>query len=531
MYSLLQQKVKWKWTELHETAFEKAKELLQSPTLLVHFDPQKDLIVTADASPYGLGAVLSHKVEDKAEQPIMFASRTLAPAEKNYSQIEKEALAIIFTVTKFHQYLHGRIHSDHKPLQFLFSESKQVPTMASARIQRWSLILGAYNYTIVYRPGTQIPHADAFSRLPIPTEPESVKQPGELTHLVHQLSTSIVTAQQIKHWTERDPLLSRVRRLVSAGWTVQEPDSHLQPFHNRRHELSIVDGCILWGSRVIIPQERREVILQQLHECHPGVTRMKSLARAYVWWPKIDSDIDSLVKTCDSCQQDRSMPHRSPIHPWEYPKQPWRRIHIDHAVGHTFLIVIDAHSKWIEAAIVPSTSTEATLKVLRTLFATHGIPESLVSDNGTGFTSQDFMSENGIRHSRTSPYHPSSNGLAERAVQTIKHGIAKLNGPIQHRLDRFLLQYRVTPHTTTGVSPVMGRRLRTRLDMIHPDSSKEETRKQQSMAGNKQPRLFTTGELVFAQDFSPQGKWLPAIIQQKTGPVSYKLPFDAIWIN
>lgn len=355
------------------------------------------------------------------------------------------------------------------------------------------MILGSYNYTIVYRPGTQIPHADAFSRLPLPDKPETVQEPGELIHIIHQLSTTIVTAKQFKHWTEKDPLLSRVRRLVSGGWNVQIPNTDLQPFHNRRHELSSIDGCILWGSRVVVPQEGREVILQQLHECHPGVTRMKSLARAYVWWPKIDSNIDNMVKTCEICQQSRPMPHSSPTHPWEYPRQPWTRIHIDHAgpfLGHTYLIIIDAHSKWIEAKIVPSTSSEATIKVLRTLFATHGIPETLISDNGSGFTSQEFqyfMNQNGIRHSRTSPYHPSSNGLAERAVQTIKQGISKLQGPIQCRLDRFLLQYRVTPQTTTGLPPaelLMGRRLRTRLDLIHPDSTKEVMRKQEELRTN-----------------------------------------------
>lgn len=122
-----------KWTGTHNRSFKKAKELIQSSTLLVHFDPQKELIVTADALPYGLGAIFSHKMKNDTEQPVMFASRTLAPAEKNYSQIENEALAIIFAVTKFHQFLHGRsfvIQSDHKPLQFLFNESKQVPTMA-----------------------------------------------------------------------------------------------------------------------------------------------------------------------------------------------------------------------------------------------------------------------------------------------------------------------------------------------------------------------------------------------------------------
>ena len=153
---------------------------------------------------------------------------------------------------------------------------------------------------------------------------------------------------------------------------------------------------------------------------------MKSLARCYVWWPKIDSDIEELVRQCITCQLQCSAPPKAPLHPWDYPQRPWSRIHIDHTgpfLGQLFLIIVDAYSKWIEAAIVPSTSSEASIKVLRSVFATHGIPEHMVSDNGSGFTSEQFKlftQQNGIKHSYTSPYHPSSNGLAERAVQTVK---------------------------------------------------------------------------------------------------------------
>ena len=131
----MQKGAKWKWTDAHRELFAKAKTLLQSSSLLTHFDPVKQLIVAADASPIGIGALLSHKMEDGSEQPIAFVSRSLSPAERRYSQLEKEGLAIIFTVKKFHQFPHGRtflIYSDHQPLKHLFNETRQTPTLASA---------------------------------------------------------------------------------------------------------------------------------------------------------------------------------------------------------------------------------------------------------------------------------------------------------------------------------------------------------------------------------------------------------------
>ena len=334
--------------KLKRKAFSEAKALLQSSTILVHYDPSKLLILSVDASPYGLGAVLSHQMEDGYDKPVSLASRSLSQAEKNYSQIEKEALAIIFVVRKFHQYLHVRhfhIQSDHKQLQYLFHHCKQVPAMASARIQRWALMLGAYDYSIAHKPGKAIAHADGLSRLPLPDTPDITPIPAEVAHLIHKLSTSIVTAETICKWTDNDPVLSRVRRLVLHGWTISHPDPQLLPFHSRWRELSVVDGCNLWGSRVIVPSVGQNLVLEQLHDCHPGISRMKSPARCYVWWPKIDSNIEDLVSTC---QLQRSAPPKALLHPWEYPQRPWSRIHIDHAgpfLGHLFLIIVDAYSK------------------------------------------------------------------------------------------------------------------------------------------------------------------------------------------
>ena len=135
LYSLLTKNTPWKWGVAQNEAFNLARDALQADSLLVHFDESKPLILSCDASQYGLGAVLSHKMSNGEERPIAYASRTLNSPEKGYSQIEKEGLAIIFGVKKFHNYIYGRhfqIESDHKPLYYLFNEAKPIPRMASS---------------------------------------------------------------------------------------------------------------------------------------------------------------------------------------------------------------------------------------------------------------------------------------------------------------------------------------------------------------------------------------------------------------
>ena len=138
LYKFLQKKVHWLWGEEQRQAFQQAKEALTSAKALVHYDPSKKLILSCDASPYGVGAVLSHKLEDGTEHPVAFTSRSLSLAEKKYAQLDKEGLAIVFGVRHFHHDLLGRrftIYLDRKPLQYLFGEDKAIPTMASSRIQ------------------------------------------------------------------------------------------------------------------------------------------------------------------------------------------------------------------------------------------------------------------------------------------------------------------------------------------------------------------------------------------------------------
>ena len=180
------------------------------------------------------------------------------------------------------------------------------------------------------------------------------------------------------------------------------------------------------------------------------IQKMKSLARNYIWWPKMDEAIEDTVKHCQACQESRPSPPAAPLHPWEWPSEPWSRLHLDFAgpyLGAMYLILVDAHSKWMDVQLLQSISSAKTIQKLRTIFATHGIPRKIVTDNGPSFTSSEFaqfMKANGISHIKSAPYHPSTNGLAERAVQTFKQGVAKISGDtVQERISKFLFKYHI----------------------------------------------------------------------------------------
>ena len=439
LYNLLHAKVSWKWATEEKEAFRASKHLLLSSQCLVHYDMHKELVLSCDASAYGIGAVLSHRLEDGTEKPVGFVSRTLSPAEKNYSQLEKEGLSCVFGVKRFHSYLYGRhftLCTDHKPLLSLFSEHQAVNPQASARIQRWALTLSMYEYTLQFKRSEDHANADALSRLPLPEHPESVPLPVETIFLMECLDSSPVTASQIRLWTKRDPLLARVLKFTKEGWPeacLEELNmDDLKPFSSRRMELSVQDDCLLWGSRVVVPLPGRLPILRELHEGHPGISRMKSLARMVVWWPGMDQEIEEKVRSCHDCQRDRPAPAPAPLHPWEYPSRPWARVHIDLAgpfLGHMFMVLIDAHSKWLEVIPLSSTTSGGIIENLRMIFARLGLPETLVSDNAPYFSSrefEEFLRRNGIKHVTSAPYHPASNGMAERAVQVFKTGVKRM---------------------------------------------------------------------------------------------------------
>ncbi|XP_063394366.1 uncharacterized protein K02A2.6-like [Cydia fagiglandana] len=200
-----------------------------------------------------------------------------------------------------------------------------------------------------------------------------------------------------------------------------------------------------------------------------------SLARLHVYWPNIDKDILTFSKRCSLCQQSRSNTNEAPVFPWGIPVEPWHRLHVDYAgpfLGHMWLIVIDAYTKWLEVVPMNVTTTRATVQRLKNIFATFETPRYIVSDNGPQFTSKDFnhfCQVSGITHIKTTPYHRKTNGLAERAVRTFKERMLASDRSLdlQERLNSFLLGYRTTPRRSTDRSlyeMMFGRPLRTTFD-------------------------------------------------------------------
>ena len=205
---------------------------------------------------------------------------------------------------------------------------------------------------------------------------------------------------------------------------------------------------------------------------------------------------------------------------------------------HILLVTIDAYSKWPDVHIVPSTSAQPTIDKLRMIFAMHGLPMTLVSDNGPPFQTAEFhsfMIANGIVHCCVPPYHPSSNGLAENMVKTLKQALRKnkftKNATIETHIARFLTSYRNTRHSTTMRTPeelLLNRSPRTRLSLVHPCTPQRLEQTVEKQVEDHQPRHFTTNSDVMIRDLRPNAtnKWHKGIITKVLGPLNYEVNID-----
>ncbi|XP_055918976.1 uncharacterized protein K02A2.6-like [Eupeodes corollae] len=498
-----------------QDAFNKSKEALSKETLLQHYNSSQPLILSCDASKEGVGAVVSQIKENK-ECPVVFASATLNSAEKNYSQVEKEALAIIFGVRKFYKYLVGKkftLFTDHQPLKVIFDVRKGVTVTAASRLQRWALLLSAFDYEIKYKKGREMSGPDAMSRLPL-----KKSRTHEMTeHLINVFKEDEyvpISYEDIAHHTRKDAVLCKVIELVQNGWPDHIQDDVSKPFFTRKYSLSIEQVCILYGIRVLVPTSLRSDVLQLLHQEHPGIVKMKLLARSICWWPKIDQDIEEICAGCVPCQQIRGdNTLEKSFLGWPKLEKPWIRLHIDFFSfsGKTFLLSVDATSKWMDVFYMTSTTADAMILKLRQLFSTFGLPEQLVSDNGPPFTSDRFirfLKSKGVDVMKSPPYFPQANVLAERFVQVVKKFFKKkfIEGKqysqyeIESNVSEFLFSYRNSPSPSTRMCPanyMFKNSPRTVLRQIQPTFGQNSNPAAKNLNRTDKKFIYAVGEKIW----------------------------------
>lgn len=541
LYKLIQKNVKFTWGQEQEKSFQTLKKFFSSDKVLHLYDPTLETLLETDSSSYGIAAVLMQR-KDKYSSwyPVQYASRTLNCSERNYSNIEREALSVVFGCEKYKKFLLGTsftIRNDQQPLRKLLAFDAGVPTTCSARLQRWALRLSQFKYNLEYSKGENNVHSDCLSRLPLP-QTVSISEPYELIFTMSSIDDSPINCSDIQRHTDSDPDLSDLKRCIKFGFPNRKTNNpFLSQFRNSVGELTILKGCILFRNRVLIPKSLRNNVLNQFHEGHPGICAMKSMVRSLIWYPNIDSDIERLVKNCSQCQATARKPPQTRSVEWPKPPRPWSRIHIDHFFfdNHIFLIVVDALSKYIECEIVRDTSVAETIEALRLIFSRHGLCDTLVSDNASCFTAyqfKEFLHNNCICHLTSPPYVPSANGLAERGVRTIKELLKKnVQGSLKSRLSKVLMYYRSVPHSITGIPPCIALNNRKYInlkDRINPNYSPCNVT---DIRSKNVPQL-DIGDSVLALNLRDGPKWYHATVVEKLAINVYNVHIhvlDTIW--
>ena len=460
----------FKWTSDCELSFNKLKEEVTSYPVIQPYDPSLEVTLTADSSKEALGAVLTQN-----GKPVIFVSKTLSKTQSNYSNIEREALAVTWSTLRLKQFLLGRkftIITDHKPLEFLLKADKAIPTGASARICRWAIELMPFEYAIKYVPGTKIAHADALSRLKFYDH-----IPDELgEHIITQLHAievipSIIAQEVLYKETLSDKILSQIlERIKNQNWAHCSQSE--KPYKMINKKLTIINGIIYNGDLVVLPKNLMEEAFRITHDHnHSGIQSSVRRLKLAVWWPGMAKDIDRMVRNCPTCQEIRPITDKS-VHHWPT-SSPFDRLHMDWAyiknVGNV-LVIVDAGTGWIEAYRSAKRDSQFVIQCLRDIFTRFGIPSTVVSDNAQEFTSCDlnqWLRNQGIHKMESPIYFPRSNGTAERAVQTVKNAMKAWRVNIAHcdfddYLKKILFHHRISS-LSRGKSPaelVFGRKLK-----------------------------------------------------------------------
>ena len=363
---------------------------------------------------------------------------------------------------KFHHFLYGHkftLETDQKPLEAILSKSLNQVT---PWLQRILIRMFPYNFKIRYIPGATNHVADCLSRLGV--QKDSISLPKLHVHQVtSQLKAREDSLHSIQLATQANDNLAILKHIIQQGWpkTIKEVPQEIQKYWTFCEELTIEDSLILKGTRIVIPDAKREQILQQIHEGHLGLNKCQMHAKETVYWPGLNDQLEQLILNCQLClkyskSKNKSTPHTALGH--EVPATPWSKVATDifHYKSQPYLLVVDYTSRFPIVRKLKSMSVQHVAEQFKSIFSEYGWPDMVVSDNGPCYTAELFtnlMSEYAVNHITSSLHYPQSNGLAEKFVQIVKNLFHKVEEEGAD-INKYLMIYCNTPLASTSKSPM-----------------------------------------------------------------------------
>jgi hypothetical protein len=483
LFALTRKDAVFQWNAKCQEAFDKLKDCLAEAPILSFPDFIRDFVLETDASGDGLGAILSQEQEDGSTKPIAYVSRTLQHHERNYGITELEALAVVWAVKHFRQYLYGHkchVYTDHEALRLLLNTPHP-----SGKLARWGLTLQEFYLVIHYHPGKKNLKADALSHNPILQEaPDEDDGDVLIAHLegstsitpqklcddLHSPKDSLATRQR-----EDPELLQFIRYLEDGTLPQDEKDARVVALSAEQYTL--IEDVLYYLAkdktlRVVLAKEDRKKAFQEVHESkfggHLGDAKVYGTLSQHYWWPGMRKDVASWYRACLTCAT-RHVGHR--VKPLLTPIPvggPFDRIGVDILQlpvtkrGHKYAVVfMDYLTKWPEVFPVRDQTAPTIAQLLvEKIITRHGVPAEVLSDRGANFLSglmQAVHEVMGIRRANTTAYHPQTDGLVERFNRTLLDMLAKTAHDQQREWDFclpfVLFTYRCSPQASTGESP------------------------------------------------------------------------------
>ncbi|KAL9978632.1 hypothetical protein ACROYT_G016169 [Oculina patagonica] len=376
----------WIWDSVQDKAFEEIKHLLTQAPVLAYFDPTKKLFIQCDASGQGLGATLLQE-----GRPLAYASRALSDTETRYATIEKEMLAKVFSLEKWHQYTFGRpvvVYSDHKPLEAI---TKKPLDRAPKRLQGVLVRALAYDIKVQYLNGKDV---DTLSRAFLPKASDDGQEEFETVNALTYLVMPDKRIREIRQHTSGDSALQQLKRTIQEGW----PDNKsslpplIVPYFSIRDELAVTGGLVFRGERLVIPKSMRSEIKNDIHSGHLGVESCLRHASEHVFWPGMKKELKEWIQTCETCREFEQIHCKETLVSHEIPERAWRKIAADLFTykNKKYLITVCYKSNFWELDRLYDIKSSIIIKKLKAHLARYGIPKQLASDNGPQFDSNEF---------------------------------------------------------------------------------------------------------------------------------------------